>query len=146
LEFDSPQQGFTAGLKPRNPKSRLFVAFASPNQSIQTHQRPAGISQTGRCQRFFSLAVCALLSVLIPMFMPPPPVFRLFLPAGLCEFMRLPVIFRVEADPRAVLMLIPIVIVLVLSIVNAIFMIAVVILLRPSHSFARDGHRKRCYY
>ena len=44
--------------------------------------------------------------------MPPIPVFRLFFPVGLREFMRFPVILCIEADPRAVLILIPVVIVL----------------------------------
>jgi len=149
-DFFSRQRNGAVG----NFRTRAYInpQSASSHQSLnagikspRTHQRPAGISQRGAGQTIiYPIAYCDL--VLVRMCVPPIPVFRLFFPVGLREFMRFPVILCIEAHPRAVLILIPVVIVLVLSIINAIFMIAIVILLRPTHSFARDGHSERCYH
>jgi hypothetical protein len=90
----------------------------------------------GRAAALVLVAVVVAMFAIVGVSVTPVPVLRLLALVGLGEFVRIPVVFGEIDAPGAVLVVVPIVIVLVLFVVDAI--LPVVIVLRCGHG--HDGY------
>jgi len=75
----------------------------------------------------FLVAIVVVMVAIVGMSVAPVPVLRLFTLVGPREFVRVPVVFYEEPTPGAVLVVVPVVIVLVLFVVDAILPIVIVL-------------------